>query len=277
MSINWSAILEIVRENRGLNLSEISRLLPKKREQILESRDVTVSPQLKKKLLAGKIDLRKTVRKHLNRMYVEGYVSLVNGRYYARETPESKELIRSVNGTLSKVEPQTWSYPLAEDVAIFRAYVDPTPADPHRFDAFFADAESEFRKGLFSLEWLLVDAIGTGDLSARFYDASRKSLNMRLLMEGWDAHFDPTKVLAWTFAIDPSKLLELIRTPRGQQWTKGILEANWERILARGKKRLAETKAMKRKMRKVAEQLELTRLKHNAEIQKADAEKRTVA
>jgi hypothetical protein len=226
-------------------------MLPKKREEVLQSQDVTISPELRMRLsIIGKGDLRKTVRKHLVRMCAYGYARLINGRYYPRESPASKELIEMVSETISTVAPQDWSFPLAEDVAIYRTYVNPPAPDPHRFDAFFADAESEFKNGLFSFESLLVDAIGTGHLSGKFYDAARNSLNMKLLRDGWNKHFNPTKVLIWTFVINPSKFLELIQTPKGQQWTKEMLAANWERILAGGKKRLAETRAMDRKMKK---------------------------
>ena len=249
LSIYGSAIMGIVAENPGLNISEISRMLPKKREQVLRS--LTISPQLQRKLpRPGRGDLRKTVRKHLTRMLAHGQVRLISGRYYPREPSESKELIRSVDQTLSSVEPQNWSFPMAEDVAVYRTYVAPA-SNRFRFDAFFADHGSEFKNSLFFLQRILEDAIGSGHLSTKFYDLATNSLNMRLLREGWNAHFADTKLLIWAFAINQSKFLEFIETPSGKQWVMELLAANGERILARGRKRLVETRAMARKLKKI--------------------------
>jgi hypothetical protein len=251
MSINASTILGIVRENDGLNISEISRLFPKKREEFLHSSDVTISPELQRKLPpVSKGDHRKTVRKHLNRMLVHGQVRLLAGRYYPREYSESKKLVELVNRTMSSVEPQNWSFPLAEDVAICRSYVAPARYR-NRFDDFFAPQQWEFKNSLFFLGQLLEDALGKGHLSTEFYNPADNSLNLRLLRDGWKVHFENTTLLISTFAISPSKLLELIQTADGQRWTKELLAVNGVRILAKGRKRLAETRAMERKLKKI--------------------------
>lgn len=254
-SIYDYAIRKVLFEDpTGLNVSQIARMLPKKLEEVTQSRDFTLSPEMKAKLsTTGKEDLRKTVRKHLTRLYVEGYVRLTDGRFRLRETPESKEFIQSVNKTISSVEPKNWSFPLAEDVAIYRTYLDPPTPDPYRLDGFFADELVEFKNTLFFFERLLVDAIGSSHLKPRFYDASKKTLNMRLLRNGWVSHFGGTNVMIWLFAIDPMKFLELVETPRGQLWAKELLkgEGFWDRVLAKGRRRLNETRALQRKVRKI--------------------------
>jgi hypothetical protein len=60
-------------------------------------------------------------------------------------------------------------------------------------------------------------------------------------------------LLISTFAINPSKLLELIETPDGRRWTKELLSVNGVRILAKGRKRLAETLSMERKLKRIQE------------------------
>jgi hypothetical protein len=74
-----------------------------------------------------------------------------------------------------------------------------------------------------------------------------------LLRNGWEKHFGGTKAMIWLLAINPMKLLELVETPNGKQWMRQLFEREgyWDRVIAKGKRRLAETRAMQRKAKRV--------------------------
>jgi hypothetical protein len=284
-SIYRSAIRNILElEPSGLNVSQITSRVPEMRNRLVKQPDFKLTPEQLRKLPDEATSDRKVIRKHLLQMWAMGQVRYVDGMYYpiVREEPEIKELrhalylplappmskalIEMTNETLSAVEPQDWRFPLLENGAIFRTYVNPAKFR-NRFDDFFGKFLQDFKNDIFFLDELLEHAIA-GGLSPKFYNPTTGSVNMRLLREGWERYFEDTKAMVWVYAINPREFLHFIET-YGQAYVK---ERNWDKILARGRKRRADIRAMERTKRKIEKQLELMRLRHNAEIQsRADA------
>jgi hypothetical protein len=274
LSIHMSTIQTILTREPGLNISQIAARFSKTRAEMATA--WPLSPELRGKLPTSENpdNLRKTVRKHLIQMLSFGKVKLVNGKYYPIERKES-DLVGFVEHVYDEIKPQNWSYPAAEDCAICRTYVDPQ-FQYYDFDSFFGDHLSDFQHSIFYLDRILVDAIGRGSLSPKFYDPVTSKLSPSILKNGLTTHFKDTRLLVWTFAISPKRLLTFLEGNIGRGLLTDMLRKDGEEVLARGKRRLAERRAMERKRRKVEKEGELMRLRHNAEIQnRPDAAKVT--
>lgn len=283
-SIYRSAIQNILElEPSGLNVSQITSRVPQMRDRLLKQPNFKLTAEQLRKLPDATTSDRKVVRRHLLQMWAMGKVRYVDGLYYpiVREEPDikelshglylplqppmAKELIESANETLSNVQPQEWRFPLLENAAIFRTYVNPAKFR-NRFDDFFGEHLKDFKNNMFYLDQILERALAAG-LSPKFYNRTTGSINMRLLREGWARYFEDTKTMVWAYAINPAEFLRFIETT-GQEYMKKRLAANWDNILARGKKRRKQMQAMERKKRKIEEQVELMRQRHNAEIER---------
>jgi hypothetical protein len=241
-----------VNKNSGLNLSEIAREFQNNLKQYLPD----FSSEFKEKLLpVGQGDIRKTVRKHLVNLLSMGRIRWIDGYYCPREAPDdevSRELIELVDGTISgDIKPTNWRFPVADNAAIFRTYVNPPPLDPFRYDDFFGDQLRDFRDDLFFLDEILERAIGSGKLSPKFYNSTNGSLNIRMLRKGWASYFQDTKALVWMYAISPTYLRIFLETNFRRKYLKERLAANWDKILVRAQKRLIETRAMERRLKKI--------------------------
>ncbi len=266
-SIYHSAIRGILEEEpSGLNVSQIASRLPRMRDRILKHPDIHLTSEQSEKLPKEATSDRKTVRKHLYEMLALTTVRCIDGLYYPvvreepwskelrhglylpLEPPLSKELVKLNDDTLDNVEPQNWSFPPLENAAIFRTYVNPAKFR-NRFDDFFGEHLQDFKTSLFFLDNILEHAIGNG-LSPQFYNPTTGRINMRKLREGWARYFEDTKVIVWTYTINPRELFHFIETG-GQDYLKARLAAKWDVILTRGRKRLAERRAMQRKVKKI--------------------------
>ncbi len=248
VSIHMSTILTILSREHGLNISQIATRFPRTRTEIVKAS--VISPELEKKLPTGENpdNLRKTVRKHLIQMLSFGQVKLADGKYYLVDRKES-DLVKMVDQVYTTIKPQNWSYLAAEDSAICRTYVKPQ-AQHYDFDGFFGDHLSDFQRSIFHLDRILIDAIGKGHLSPRFYDPISRKLSLAQLELGWNTHFKDTELLVWTFALSPSRLIRFLESEVGEQMMRSMLEKNGEEILARGRKRLSETRWLQRKMKR---------------------------
>lgn len=269
-----TAILRIVNENPGLNLSEIARELQRDRDWSRYLPDF--SPEFRKGLPpVGKADIRRTVRKHLVNLS-RGRIRWDDRRYYPRALDEevSNELIELVDWTIlqcypiqtisTDMKPTNWTFPVAENAAIFRTYVNPAPrSDPYAFEDFFDPQIKEFQY-LFFLNQILVRAIGSGKLRPNFYDPTNNSLNVGMLRKGWADYFQDTKVLVGMYAINPTNLRIFLEKNIERDFLKKRLADEWHDILTRARQRRAQIQAMKPRLKKAQAQQESSRARNSA-------------
>jgi hypothetical protein len=247
-SINWAAILDVVRSNPGLNIRQIAERLVETRERIFaeEKEQQAKLPQalekfkidLSKRKLPKSRDSRKTVRKHLHKMLSMGLVTRIGLRHYTQEKRQSTELTQSVDDLLKTGTAFNWSYPLAHNVAIYRIAIDPEK-NRHRFDDFTNSLAPMFTETLFFLNYIVQDAIGSGYVSERGYNERTGSISFNILTDGLNKYFADTELCAITFAFSPPKLVEFLRTPIGQDLAKKLLASTWTEIMFEAKKKQA--------------------------------------
>jgi len=264
-SLYHAAVRQVIEEHPGLNVKQISALLPASREKILESlrghRSLSKSTRTREIDLnrvppAGIGESRITVRKHLNQMLASGEIKKVRRVFYARKSVESTGLIRALNELLVKGTPQDWTFPVAQNVAVYRTIVDP-PKTRDRFDDFFDAQIPKFAKSLFCLDQIIEHAIGSNKLSPEFYDRQKDELDMKKLKKGWARYFGNTRLFVLAYAISPPKFLKFLRTDEGQSLAKRMLARNWESIVTEGRKERDENQRLKRQLRRIQTELSL--------------------
>jgi hypothetical protein len=209
----WSNITEIVRESGRILRAEPPR------------QDVHVRKPT-----------RKTVRKHLGRMLLEGKVWNIRFRYILMEDVYGKsyELDSLVRKVLCQNAMEDVNYAFVHNTA--GCYLTTQPALPSELVVATALHQQEavrFARELFWLEELVILALRHGRLSRKAL--SKKGIDFTLLSRGLKRSFGNTELILLTFALNPPELLNFLETPSGQALAKKSLEEKRDDILRKAR------------------------------------------
>jgi hypothetical protein len=118
----------------------------------------------------------------------------------------------------------------ARNIAGCYSIVDPQKSHFVFQDLFESKVIRFMDDGLW-LDEILAYAIRHGFVSGRVYSKKEKTINKKLLREGWERCFRDTRLLVFAYAISPPDFLSFLLSPRGISWARRILETNLDSIM----------------------------------------------
>jgi hypothetical protein len=171
---------------------------------------------------------RRIVRKHLWNLQARGKVAKVGAGYFLAggSSGELNELFRKAIRENYMVER---NMTFARNVAGCYTVVDPDKRH-HVFEDLFERKVHRFIESGFWLDEILAYAIRYGFI-ARRTRSKEKTINRKLLRQGWERCFGDTRLLVFAYAISPPDFLSFLLSPRGISWATRVLETKWESIM----------------------------------------------
>lgn len=172
---------------------------------------------------------RKTIRRHLGEMQDKSSVEKVGAGYFLA-SGSSDKLNNLVRKAFRENLIGEHNILFARNIAGCYSIVDPQKSH-FVFQDLFESKVKRFKDDGLWLDEILAYAITHGFVTGRVYSKKEKTINKKLLREGWEHCFRDTRLLVFAYAISPPDFLRYLLSPRGISWVTRVLETKWDSIM----------------------------------------------